>query len=203
MPDKGLPDLRPRHFVSGFLFFSYDMRRRSISHSYGIIGTSCALDSHSPTAIPRDAIGIDEHAVIAVQLMNPDHLRGAPNRPACAIKPEGERSGTLSAKQPTKLTSPFLPLDAAIVSDAIPAFFIGRNDEGFWVARDVKGKIGGIFLFENSALSFARTKSRPKGCATIYQSERFELDLKNKGNPFIAQLGPLRRLKTARRSEIA
>ena len=30
-------------------------------------------------------------------------------------------------------------LDASIVSDAIPAFFIGRNKDGFWVARDAKG----------------------------------------------------------------
>ena len=30
--------------------------------------------------------------------------------------------------------------------------------------------------------------SRPAGCATIYLSERFELDLENKGNSFAVQL---------------
>jgi hypothetical protein len=85
----------------------------------------------------------------------------------------------------------FQPLDPGIVNAAIPAFFIGRNKEGFWVARDAKGRIGGIFLLENSALSFARRNSRPAGCATIFPSERFELDLENKGNPFAAQLGSL------------
>jgi hypothetical protein len=93
-----------------------------------------------------------------------------------------------------RVTAEFRPLDAGIVSAAIPAFFIGRNMEGFWVARDVNGQIGGIFLLEHSALSFARLHSRHTGCATIFPSERFELDLENNGNPLVAQLGWLRRL---------
>jgi hypothetical protein len=136
---------------------------------------------------------------IALKPMDQNHLRPAPDRPAAPIKPEGERSGILPAEEPTKLPRPFQPLDAGIVSEAIPAFFIGRNKEGFWVAREAKGKIGGIFLFESSALSFARRKSRPRGCATIYQSERFELDLKNRGNPFIEKIGRLRHLAIAQR----
>src|SRR5450755_4101143 len=100
----------------------------------------------------------------------------------------GERSGVLPTNSPAVIAQ-FQPLDPGIVNAAIPAFFIGRNKEGFWVARDAKGQIGGIFLLENSALSFARRNSRPAGCATIFPSERFELDLENKGNPLIAQLG--------------
>ena len=57
----------------------------------------------------------------------------------------------------------FRPLDASIVSDAIPAFFIGRNRDGFWVARDAKGRNGGIFLLKASAVSFARALSGPDG----------------------------------------
>src|ERR1700692_3887337 len=83
-------------------------------------------------------------------------------------------------------TAQFQPLDPGVVKDAIPAFFIGRNKEGFWVARDVNGQIGGIFLLENSALSFARENSRPTGCATIFPSETIELDLENNGNPLVA-----------------
>jgi hypothetical protein len=144
--------------------------------------------------VPRGAITVDDRAMIAVQLMNRDRLRRTTNRPAEAIKPEGELPRTLPAEESTRLTTSFQPLDTSIVSEAIPVFFIGRNREGFWVARDVKGRIGGIFLFESSALSFARRKSRRTGCATIYQSETFELDLKNGGNPFIAHLGTLRRV---------
>jgi hypothetical protein len=92
------------------------------------------------------------------------------------------------------VTTPFQPLDPDIVNAAIPAFFVGRNQEGFWLARDVKGRVGGIFLFESSALSFARRNSWPSGFATIVPSERFELDLKNQGNPLIVYLMPLHRL---------
>jgi hypothetical protein len=92
------------------------------------------------------------------------------------------------------ITAQFQPLDPGIVSDEIPAFFIGRNKEGFWVARDVDGQIGGIFLFEQSAVSFAKKNSEPAGCATIFPSETFELDLENNGNPMVAQLGWLKRL---------
>lgn len=88
----------------------------------------------------------------------------------------------------------FRPLDPGIVNAAIPAFFIGRNGDGFWVARDVKGRTGGIFLRQESAVSFAKNSSRPAGCVTIFPSERFELDLENQGNPLVGTLGALMRL---------
>jgi hypothetical protein len=131
--------------------------------------------------------------MIAVQLTSPDlSRRQAPVRSTAAI--ERESAGMLPADGPATVTAQFQPLDPGIVNEAIPAFFIGRNMEGFWVARDVKGQIGGIFLLENSAVSFAKRNSRPAGCATIFPSERIELDLDNKGNPLVAQLGWLKRL---------
>ena len=131
--------------------------------------------------------------MIAVQLTSPDlSRRQALRRSPAAI--ERESAGILPTEEAAAVTAQFLPLDPSIVNDAIPAFFIGRNIEGFWVARDVKGQIGGIFLLENSAVSFARRNSRPAGCATIFPSERIELDLDNNGNPLVAQLGWLKRL---------
>ena len=59
-----------------------------------------------------------------------------------------------------------------------------------------QGRIGGLFLLESSALSFAQRKSGPWGCATIFPKERIELDLKNQGNPFAAQLGRLKHIAT-------
>ena len=120
-----------------------------------------------------------------------------------AIEPECEGSGVLPADGSATVTAQFQPLDPGIVNDAIPAFFIGRNMDGFWVARDAKGQIGGIFLLESSALSFARRKSRPAGCATIFPSGRFELDLENKGNPLVAQLASLIRFARHCRERIA
>ena len=77
-----------------------------------------------------------------------------------------------------------------ILSDAIPLFFIGRNEDGFWVARECEGRVGGIFLRKQSALRFANRSAQPAGCAIMFLSERFELDVKNEGNPFVARLAP-------------
>jgi hypothetical protein len=100
-----------------------------------------------------------------------------------------------TAHQAEPIAACFRPLDPGIVNEAIPAFFIGRNGDGFWVARDVKGRIGGIFLRQESAVAFAKNSSRPAGCVTIFPSERFELDLENQGNPLAGHLGVLMRLK--------
>ena len=51
---------------------------------------------------------------------------------------------------------PFQPLDPGILNASIPAFFIGRDKDGFWLARDAGGRVGGLFLLESSALAFAR-----------------------------------------------
>jgi hypothetical protein len=141
--------------------------------------------------------------MIAVPLTSPNLFRCAPTTSTTAIEPDGERRGRSPAGEPATATSPFQPLDPSIVNEAIPAFFIGRNREGFWVARDAKGKIGGVFLFENSALSFARRNSQPAGCATIFPPERFDLDLENNGNPLVEHLGSLIRFATRRRQTIA
>jgi hypothetical protein len=98
--------------------------------------------------------------------------------------------------EPATIAAPFQRLDPGIVSDTIPAFFIGRNKAGFWVAREADGKTGGIFLFARSALAFAKRNSRPAACATIYPSERFELDLENRGNRLVAGLASLLQLVT-------
>ena len=139
------------------------------------------------------AITIDKRTMIAMQITSPDvSRRQTPKRSTAAIEHDGERSGILSTVEPATATTQFQPLDPGIVNEAIPTFFIGRNKEGFWVARDAKGRIGGIFLLENSALSFARRNSWPAGCATIFPSERFELDLENNGNPLVAHLLAMR-----------
>jgi hypothetical protein len=110
------------------------------------------------------------------------------------MQPTRQDLSQRQAPKASTVVARFQPLDPGIVNEAIPAFFIGRNMEGFWVARDVKGQIGGIFLLESSALSFARKNSRPAGCATIFPPERFELDLENRGNRLVEPVGSLMRL---------
>jgi hypothetical protein len=132
--------------------------------------------------------------MIAVQMMSGNPLPGRPKRSAAVFEHQPKRAGISTAGGAAADSAPFQPLDSGIVRDAIPAFFIGRNGQGFWVAREATGRIGGIFLLENSALSFARMHSQPTGCATIFPSDRFELDLENSGNPLAPHLEPLMRL---------
>jgi hypothetical protein len=130
-------------------------------------------------------------AAIAIKIMHQnEHVRKQPETAAA------------SADAPTTV-APFRRLDPDIVNETIPAFFIGRNKQGFWVARDVNGRIGGIFLFESSAVSFARTNSGAAGCATVYLSEPFELDLENRGNPLVVQLASMIRLARRRQERFA
>ncbi len=142
--------------------------------------------------------------MIAMPLTCPDISREQTQRLTPAtIAQDSRPTGILPGGGASLVTAPFAPLDPGIVNEAIPAFFIGRNNDGFWLARDVKGKTGGIFLFERSALSFARRHSRPLGCATIFPSERFELDLENQGNALVAPLRQLVRLAARARRGMA
>jgi hypothetical protein len=102
-----------------------------------------------------------------------------------------------SNDRPNRPAQPFGSLDSDVVSEAIPAFFIGRNRDGFWVAREAKGRIGGLFVLKSSAVAFAHAEGGAAGCATIFPAESFELDLANRGNPFAEQLAPLVRQTTS------
>jgi hypothetical protein len=84
--------------------------------------------------------------------------------------------------------------DPSILSDAIQLLFIGRNREGFSVARDAGGRFGGVFLRKQSAMQFAKKISQPTGCATMFLLGRFELDIENKGNPLVSHFGAAKRL---------
>jgi len=86
------------------------------------------------------------------------------------------------------------PLDPDVVSAAIPAFFIGRNGAGLWVAREANGRVGGLFLFKSSAVDFANRQSGLARCALVFPAETFELDIENRGNPLIVLADGARRL---------
>jgi hypothetical protein len=72
--------------------------------------------------------------------------------------------------------------DQTVLSDSIPLFFVGRNQSGFWVARESEGRCGGLFLFKGSAARFAREQSSPRGGATMIVEHTIELDLSNQGS---------------------
>jgi hypothetical protein len=87
--------------------------------------------------------------------------------------------------------------DPRVLSASIPLFFIGRNTYGFWVARAAEARAGGIFLLKRSALRFAAKNSAPAGCATMFLSERFELDVENQGGVLAAGLDAMIRIIAA------
>jgi hypothetical protein len=73
--------------------------------------------------------------------------------------------------------------DTRVLSESIRLFFIGRNKNGFWITREAEGRAGGIFLSKQAAQRFAEENSVAVGCATMFLTERFELDVENQGSP--------------------
>jgi hypothetical protein len=104
-------------------------------------------------------------------------------------RPHGSRPASTQTGSPPV----FGPLDPRVISNSIPAFFIGQNRDRLWVAREATGRIGGLFIFRSSALAFAREQGGAAGCATIFPSELIELDLENEGNPLTGPLAQLLR----------
>jgi hypothetical protein len=147
------------------------------------------------------AIEIFEEAVMAaIAFSATDRMQ----QPLLA-QPELRERTRISAVTAIEPNAQFQPLDPNIVSASIPAFFIGRNEAGFWVAREAKGRIGGLFLLKSSAVEFARNDSAPLRCALIFPSEILELDIENRGSPLIARLARWtrhikRRLASSRRT---
>jgi hypothetical protein len=71
--------------------------------------------------------------------------------------------------------------DASIINESIPLFYIGQNKKGRWVVREAEGRSGGLFLFKQWAVRFARRQSEPFGCAIMFLAEPIELDIDSQG----------------------
>ena len=72
--------------------------------------------------------------------------------------------------------------DVSVLSEKIPLFYIGRNAQGLWVAREAQGQCGGLFLLRSSAARFAQRMSAPHGCATMGVEGLLALDIANQGS---------------------
>ena len=114
----------------------------------------------------------------------------APLRGVCLlVKPSPRLSGPAESF-PTggyKTSFPHRP-NPQMLSETIPLYFIARNKNGFWIAREAEGRTGGIFVFQRSALRFAKKTSAPNGCATMFLPQRLELDVPNRGVKITALL---------------
>jgi hypothetical protein len=72
--------------------------------------------------------------------------------------------------------------NSTVLNESIPLFFIGRNQNGFWVAREAAGRCGGLFLFRRSAARFARRNGLAGGGAIMLMEHPIELDIQNHGS---------------------
>ena len=89
-----------------------------------------------------------------------------------------------------------------VLNESIPLFFISRDGDGFWIAREAESRIGGIFLSKRSAMRFAQRCSGPTRCATMMLEETHTLDIENRGNRLVGPLRPARRLLTRLASKL-
>ena len=106
----------------------------------------------------------------------------------------GPLASDIFPKEEQTEVAPFLRPDPEVLSEAIPVFFIGRNRDGCWVARDAEGRCGGLFWRKEGALRFARRSAGPVGCATVFPRGHVELDIENAGNPFVPRMAAIRHL---------
>ena len=130
-------------------------------------------------------------------MMRPAGQRHSAHSPSRGIAFVAGNEHKLATAGPTPVVKfPQRP-DPRVLSTSIPLFFVGRNKYGFWVVRAAEGRAGGIFLLKRSALRFAARNSAPAGCATMFLSERFELDVENQGSVLAAGLDAMIRVITA------
>jgi hypothetical protein len=108
----------------------------------------------------------------------------------------GPAASDMLAKSALAAVRPFQRPGPDVLNGTIPVVFIGRNRDGFWVARDADGKFGGLFWRKQSALRFAKRTAASTGCAAVFPQTRFELDIENAGSPFVARAGSASRFLT-------
>lgn len=71
--------------------------------------------------------------------------------------------------------------DASVINESIPLFYIGQNRKGRWVVRGADGQSGGLFLFKQWAVHFARRQGEPFGSAIMFLGEPIELEIDSHG----------------------
>ena len=118
------------------------------------------------------------------QLENPhlfgQHFPGGFFFPFADSEPKTTKLRRPHAVPPAMVNFPHRP-DASIINESIPLFYIGQNKKGRWVVREADGRSGGLFLFKQWAVRFARRQSEPAGCAIMFLAEPIELDIDSQG----------------------
>src|ERR1700733_4231265 len=118
------------------------------------------------------------------QLENPhlfcQHVSGGFFFPFADNEAKTTKQRSPHAAPPAVVNFPHRP-DPSIINESIPLFYIGQNKKGRWVGREAKGRSGGLFLFKQGAVRFARRQSEPFGCAIMFLAEPIELEITSDG----------------------
>jgi hypothetical protein len=79
-----------------------------------------------------------------------------------------------------------------------PLFMIGRDGRGNWVARDLKGTCGGLFVNREAAMRYVRAENAYRPQTVVVVSGVLELDMPHRPamppQELTANRQPLRRI---------
>jgi hypothetical protein len=125
-----------------------------------------------------------------------EFLRGRQHTPS--MKRPSATAATLANAQPYAIKHrplsteewPQRP-DGSILNKTVSLFFVARDKDGFWIARNADFAFGGKFFFRHSALRFAGYYD---GSAIMMLTGVYNLDTRNNGNRYTKRLRPIRRL---------
>ena len=59
-----------------------------------------------------------------------------------------------------------------------PLFMIGQDEQGHWVAQDLNGVCGGLFVNRDAAMRYVRSENGRRPQAVVMVSGVLELDMK-------------------------
>ncbi len=165
----------------------YKTARPPVSNSYAVISTFAARNKsgHTPMLLRLS----DTHA-------------RRPTRPPAGANVTLAVVQQTAAAHPETMPWPKRP-SPSVLSKSIPLFFIGRDNDGFWIACEAEHRIGGVFLSQRSALRFAQRCSEPTPCATMILEETHQLDIENRGNRLVGHIRPAKRLVRRLASKLA
>jgi len=129
-------------------------------------------------------IFVDRHPMITVQQTSLDPMERMPTRSTAAIEGEAERSGTLPVEDPPTVTAQFRPLDAGIVSEAIPHFLSAATRMASGLPVTLKGRSAESFCFRTQHCRLregiarrrdAQQYSHPRGSNSTWKTKAIHL----------------------------
>ena len=68
-----------------------------------------------------------------------------------------------------------------------PIFMVGQDERGNWIAQDLDGVFGGLFVSRDAAMRYIRSEKGPQPRAVVMVSGVLDLDMSRKREPLPRQ----------------